>query len=178
MRLELFGCCKVEFDELSNFALFGLGFLLFLRLPCCAGFACCVGNIFLCTPENNLLTQPFLIFSKGQWDPTVLNQPGSPNALVVSSPCWGGLSPYHTQEAAWAASRHCVLSVPRWGWVVNVYVSLILIPVGRLGGSELPVRQQGLSRGWLVWKCFGQGRFAEVASWRGVVRLYATIAWQ
>lgn len=37
MRLELFGCCKVEFDELSNFALFGLGvffLFFFLRLPC------------------------------------------------------------------------------------------------------------------------------------------------
>lgn len=40
MRLELFGCCKVEFDELSNFALFGLGVffsLFFLRLPCMQG---------------------------------------------------------------------------------------------------------------------------------------------
>lgn len=38
MRLELFGCCKAEFDELSNFALFGLfSVVLLLRLPCHAG---------------------------------------------------------------------------------------------------------------------------------------------
>lgn len=54
MRLELFGCCKAEFDELSNLALFGLGlcfFILFLRLPCCAGLTC-VGNIYLYVPEE------------------------------------------------------------------------------------------------------------------------------
>lgn len=41
MRLELFGGCKVESDELSNSVLFGLFFvvLFFLRLPCHAGRA-------------------------------------------------------------------------------------------------------------------------------------------
>lgn len=50
----------------------------------------------------------------------------------------------------WVESRHRVLSIPRWGLVINVYVSLILIPVASPGGSELPVRQQGLFWGWHV----------------------------
>lgn len=95
---------------------------------------------------------------------------------AVSSLCWGGPSPYHAPEAAWVESHHRVLGIPRRGLVLNVYLSLILIPVGSLGGSQLPARQQGLSQGWLVWKPFGKGRFAEVPSWRGVVRLYPTIA--
>jgi len=55
---------------------------------------------------------------------------------------------------------------------------LFLIPVGSLGGSKLPARQQGLSLGWLIWKCFGSGGFAEVASWHGVVWLYPTVTWE
>lgn len=94
---------------------------------------------------------------------------------AVSSWCGGRLNAYHTQEAVWEESRHRVWSIPRWGLVVNVYISLILILVGSLGGSELCVRQQGLSWEWLVWKRFGKGRFAEVIAWHGIVQSYPTI---
>lgn len=90
-----------------------------------------------------------------------LNQPGSPNASVLSSTGWGGLAPYRTQGAVWVEGRHCAWSIPRSGLVVCVYISLMLILLGSLCGGVLPVKQQDWQ---LPWKCSGKGRLAEVAS--------------
>lgn len=103
-----------------------------------------------------------------------LNQPGSPNASVLPSMGCGGLAPYRTQGAVWVGSRRCARSIPRSGLVVRVYVSLMLILLGSLCGSVLPVKQQGWQ---LPWKCSGKGRLTEVASWRGVVCWHPTVPW-
>lgn len=47
-------------------------------------------------------------------------------------------------------SRHRVLSILRWGLVVHVYVSLILIPVGSPGGAAGSV--SGLAGLGVLWQ--------------------------
>lgn len=87
-------------------------------------------------------------------------------AVAFSTLSQGGLSPHHTGEAVWVESRHRVLSIPRWGLVVDVYVSSI--PAGSPGGSQLLARDG----------CSGKGRLAEVVPWNGVVQLDSAITWE